>query len=464
VEKFQSSQNSPQRNPENPILRRWAEILSARKREAAIFAPDGSPLRSFDAIEEEACRLADRLPATGTIAIQIGNDPAWPALILSVWKKGLSAVPLEGDLTSQRREKLEALAGATLRVEQGAGELRFIPLAPRFPAPAVDFLKATSGTTGEPRLIRFTAAELLADCDNICASMGITNGDRNYGVISFGHSYGFSNLITPLLATGVPLVAASDKLPRPLRAGLEASGATVFPAVPALLRSLAEIVPAPHRLRLCISAGAPLPAETSRRFHEQWNLKVHSFYGSSECGGICYDAGDELPEVDGYVGAPLDGVAIRLKETSIPSPIEIQSRAVGEGYYPEEDPSILGGGAFHPADLLSPLGNGFAIAGRMSDLINVGGRKVNPAEIERVLRLSPSVRDVVVLGVPAAARGEEIAACVVGEIREAELLQLCSRHLPAWQAPRRWCFLEKIPVNARGKISRADLRALAFPG
>ena len=75
-------------------------------------------------------------------------------------------------------------------------------------------LKVTSGTTAEPRVIRFSAAQLLADCDNICDTMGLGADDRNYGVISFAHSYGFSNLITPLLCRGIRLVAAGDAMPR----------------------------------------------------------------------------------------------------------------------------------------------------------------------------------------------------------------------------------------------------------
>jgi long-chain acyl-CoA synthetase len=114
---------------------------------------------------------------------------------------------------------------------------------------------------------------------------------------------------------------------------------------------------------------------------------------------------------------------------------------------------------FRPSDLLEWNRDGYVITGRISDLINVGGRKVNPAEIERVLRLSPHVRDVVVLGIPDKAHGEEVAACVAGDATEDELRKLCFRNLPAWQVPRRWFFCEEIPLNARGKISRADLRS-----
>src|SRR5690606_39188723 len=80
--------------------------------------------------------------------------------------------------------------------------------------PTPQFLKLTSGTTSAPRAIRFQAHQLVADCDHICETMGITDADVNFGVIPFSHSYGFSNLLTPLLCRGVALVASEDRLPR----------------------------------------------------------------------------------------------------------------------------------------------------------------------------------------------------------------------------------------------------------
>src|SRR5439155_7358494 len=88
-----------------------------------------------------------------------------------------------------------------------------------------DFLKLTSGTTSAPRAIRFFAHQLVADCDNICQTMGITSCDVNFGVLPFSHSYGFSNLITPLLCRGVPLVASEDRMPRAILNDLARSGA-----------------------------------------------------------------------------------------------------------------------------------------------------------------------------------------------------------------------------------------------
>jgi long-chain acyl-CoA synthetase len=366
---------------------------------------------------------------------------------------------MDFEMRDARRERVERLCGVGMRIEPRGTALEPVPVECSAPAGArSDLLKLTSGTTGAPRAIRFTAAQLLADCDNVCDTMGLREDDRNYGVISFAHSYGFSSLITPLLCRGIPLVVASDVIPRALLEGLASSGATLFPGVPAIFRTLAEVGGGGNPLRLCISAGAPLTSAGAGRFLESWGLKLHSFYGASECGGICYDSSDAPDVPSGYVGSPLRNVSVTMENTG-PCQIQVRGPAVGAGYHPDQGGENLRDGVFRPSDLLERSGGGYVIAGRTSDLINVGGRKVNPGEVERVLRLSPRVRDVVVLGIAANARGEEVAACVAGEATEDELRRLCSRNLPAWQVPRRWFFLEEIPFSARGKISRAELRA-----
>lgn len=447
----------------NPILRRWDEVVATRKRSGAIFAPDGTEERTFASIEEEAKRWTDRLArqsVSGAVSLQIGNSAEWPAILLAVWRSGRALLLMEREIAGDRRAQVEALCGVSLRVESGEAGSNVVPTGDRgtVPSSGSDLLKLTSGTTSEPRAIRFQAAQLLADCDSVCQTMGLRDDDLNYGVISFAHSYGFSNLITPLLCRGIPLVVASDIIPRAIVEGLKRSSATVLPGVPAIFRSLAEFPDAGKALRLCVSAGAPLSSGVAQRFFERWGRKIHSFYGASECGGICYDSSDSPDTPAGYVGPPLEGVNLRL-EGEEPSRVWVRSLAVGSGYWPAVDDPSFENGAFRPSDLLERSGSGYAIAGRISDLINVAGRKVNPNEVERVLRMSPKVREAVVLGLPASARGEEVAACVQGDATEAELRMLCAQNLAAWQVPRRWFFLEEIPLNVRGKVSRADLRA-----
>jgi acyl-coenzyme A synthetase/AMP-(fatty) acid ligase len=121
----------------------------------------------------------------------------------------------------------------------------------------------------------------------------------------------------------------------------------------------------------------------------------------------------------------------------------------------------LGNGIFVPDDLLARHGSGFKIVGRVSDVINVAGKKVNPAEIEERLLRFPGVRQAVAFCRPAAAglRNEEVAACVVADVDLSEnaLLEFCRSALSAWQVPKRIFIVDSIPVNERGKISRREL-------
>jgi long-chain acyl-CoA synthetase len=464
METYNFIREGDSRNRENnPILSRWEGVFSSKKGEAAILAADGTVLRTFSRIEEEARRWEEQLASDkspGAVCLQIGNRAEWPAIVVAAWRSGRTLLPLELEVSDDRRRRIQRFCGARLRIVSSDAGLKTVQLEDleSFVSSGADMLKVTSGTTSEPRAISFSAGQLLADYENISKTMGLRESDLNYGVASFAHSYGFSNLVTPLLCDGMGLVVSSDLIPRAIIEGLRSTGATVFPGLPALFRNLAEFSLSLRRLRLCISAGAPLPDAVARGFFERWSCKIHSLYGASECGGICFDRTDSIDTPPSYVGQPLEGVSLTL-ETEGPSQAWVRSLAVGSGYWPPAEEVDFAEGAFRPADLLERSGDGFVLVGRTSEVINVAGRKLNPSEVERVLKTSPHVDEAVVLGLPASARGEEVVACIQGEVTEAELRRLCASNLAAWQVPRRWFFFEQIPLNTRGKISRADLRA-----
>src|SRR6202030_4050362 len=133
-----------------------------------------------------------------------------------------------------------------------------------------------------------------------------------FGVIPVSHSYGFGNLITPLIARGVPMVISRDRTPRAVLDDLARTSATVIPGTPVFYQAFCEMesVPPLPRLRLCISAGAPLPLVVAKKFRSRFGLPIHSFYGASECGGICYDR-EATTEIDGYVGTPMNTINVQ---------------------------------------------------------------------------------------------------------------------------------------------------------
>ncbi len=414
------------------LLDSWRHTLSRAKDRPAILTTHGQILRKFRDIEEGACKFEPKLEMLrpgSVIAIQIGNHEDWPSILIACLRTHLVVLPLEQSVNDQQRNATLELCKARAvvsAVPSGAApdisRLRTADATPDWGENPPSLLKLTSGTTAAPRAIRFRSHQLLADCNQICDTMKITGADLNFGVIPISHSYGFSNLLTP------------------------------------------------SKLRLCISAGAPLPRTVAKKFREKFNLPIHSFYGSSECGGICYDR-EATNETEGFVGRPMKGVGIEVLEPNASAcQVQVRSAAVGDGYFPEPDEEKLGDGAFVPDDLLARDDSGFKIVGRISDVINVAGKKVNPEEVEAHLLRFSGVRQAVVFGRPAAAgvlRNEEVAACVAGSrhLTEEGLLRFCRTALSAWQVPKRIFVVDAIPMNERGKISRRDLaRRFSTPG
>jgi len=463
----------------DPLLAAWQSTVSRKGGDAAVFDSTGKTARSFRDVEEGAgafCTKIDAFPAGAVVAVQIGNHKDWPSVFIACVRKQLVVLPLDQSISERQRDAaLEicnataVVSGATLEGEEVTGEtdLEVVRLTA---GSTVDWgdnppsvLKLTSGTTAAPRAIRFRAHQLLADCNQICETMGISDGDLNFGVIPISHSYGFSNLLTPLIVRGVPMVMSRDRTPRAVLADLARTDATVFPGTPVFYQAFCDMddVPALPKLRLCISAGAPLSGAVAKKFFGKFKQPIHSFYGTSECGGICYDQ-DGTTFEDGFVGRAMQRVEIEFIEpTASSSQIRVRSAAVSDGYLPERDDQKLGNGVFVPDDLLEQHDSALTIVGRVSDVINVAGKKVNPAEIEAQLLRFDGVRQAVVFGrsTGAGLRNEEVAACVQAspQTTENDLLRFCRHSLSPWQVPKRIFIVGKIPTNERGKMSRRDL-------
>jgi len=438
----------------------WRAVLNREGASPAIYAGDGSVLRSFQDIEGERAEWRDKLSAFKAghcIVCALGNDPAYPAFILASWDKDLIVAPVEPDLPGGQLQGILALTSAQGLVRaSGVQRRENRPIAWRLLRP--DLLKMTSGTTGTPRTVRVREAHLVADCRNICATMGISRSDLNFGAIPFSHSYGFSNLITPLLFQGTRLVCTTDRMPRAIYNSLQDSKSTVFPGTPALFQALGLLTDtAPlHSVRLCISAGAPLLPGISRQFSAKYGLKIHSFYGSSECGGIAYDRTDQVELPSAFAGMPLDGVRVtRIGNDRI----AVEGENVADGYFPHPDEEILSGKRFIPGDIIEWSDSGMRLTGRISDVVNVAGKKVHPSIVEEHLRKLPGVTDAVVFGIPSAIRNEDLVAYVAcAESVSRQLLENhCRNGLSRWQIPREFQILSTLPVNARGKVNRSEL-------
>lgn len=411
---------------------RWQEIVREHRAEVALAELATGRRWTFAQLDEAAARLT---PPENTVARPSGTDAGFVLQTLGAWRHRQILCPIDA-----------------------GGAPPASPAPTDLPSGAVH-LKLTSATTGRARLVLFTADQLAADAAQIVATMGLRPDWPNLGGISLAHSYGFSNLVLPLLLHGIPLHLLPAPLPESLRRATETIGAVTLPAVPALWRAWHEAgVLTPH-IRLAISAGAPLSLALERAILESSGLKVHNFYGSTECGGIAYDRPPEPRPNEACVGAPMQGVTLTIGAEGC---LEVSSRAVGTGYWPDPDPA-LAGGVFRTSDLAELRDGLVHLQGRAGDQINVAGRKITPETIEQALRAGGEVADCLVFGVPGAdaGRGDLIVACVVAKqgVTEGHLKQQLLARLPAWQVPKEWRLVETLQPNARGKLSRAQWRA-----
>ena len=407
----------------------WLQVAQATPERIAIH--DVATARSWTFRELAAEAKASDHQGEGIVFAE-GLSVDFIVAVLRAWRLGRVCCPLEpGQLHP-------SLAGA-------------------FPE-GVIHLKTTSATTGESRLVCFTEAQLLADVENISNTMGLRPDRPNLAVISLAHSYGFSNLVLPLLLHGIPLILAGTALPEAVRRAAAVEPAITLAAVPALWQAWHEAGAIPRNVELAISAGAPLPISLERAVFRNYCLKIHNFYGSSECGGIAFDS-TTTPRLDpAMVGSLLRNVNVSVGGDGC---LEVRSLAVGQTYWPKPD-SSLADGVFRTNDLGEISEGVIHLRGRNSDQINVAGRKISPEVIERALSEHPKVRQCLAFGVPSqdAQRGETIVACVAadGELNGESLKQFVLSKLPAWQVPREWWFVQGLELNARGKVPRADWR------
>jgi len=337
-------------------------------------------------------------------------------------------------------------------------------------------IKLTSGTAGAPRGVATTAAQLVADAITILIGMRIHEQDVGIGVIPLSHSYGLSSLLMPLVIQGSPILITPSSVPGMFIEALAIEEPAFFPGVPYLYELATRDVAARFRrrgLHTCISAGALLPAATAEAFNARFGLPVRAFYGTSETGGITFDAspgGDAAMKVEGCVGTPLPGVSVRLEPET--SRVIVRSAAVASGYLGKTFGKTEASGGFRDGGFVTADVGRFEprdgrcelrLTGRIGAVVNVAGRKVDPREVEQAILGLADVRESAVLGVPDPVRGESLAAFIVAgpEVTREKILANLRGMLAPWKVPRQVFLVERMPRTERGKLNTEALRRRA---
>ncbi len=223
-------------------------------------------------------------------------------------------------------------------------------------------------------------------------------------------------------------------------------------------------------LRYVRSITAPLSPLSARRFSDKFGVIVLNSYGQAEVGEVIgWTAADarEHPEKVGAVGRPHAGVDIKLmaEDGTVASggavgELLVKPPRMASGYADGEslDDRIDDEGYVRTGDYADVDEDGFVwIEGRVSDLINRGGNKVFPEQVEEVLRLSPNVIEAAVVGVPDERLGEVPVAYIVGSASDEELEGLCRDHLVAYRIPVAYHHIDALPRSEVGKLLRRAL-------
>jgi long-chain acyl-CoA synthetase len=449
------------------MLERFLALAALDPDAVALTEGESGLATSRARLVERIDEMASRFDAAGfrerdVVAIQLPNSVDFVAAFGAILRQRLVAILIDRDATeTEVARTLGHFSGRGLVYRNGGDVLISARQADRAAIPEdARLIKLTSGSTGMPKGIAASEANLLADCLNICATMGIRSGDVNLGAIPMSHSYGFSNLVTPLLVQGTAIVISNDYLPQSVMNLCNRFACTVAPLIPMVFDHLVTAAAGEFSsVRTFLSAGAPLPPVVSRKFRERFGATIHTFYGCSECGGITYDREGASVE-RGTVGQAMDNVQL----TSARGRLTVRGKNVSLGYLHDAvtfEP--FENGRFVADDLIELRDRGeVAITGRASDLINTAGKKVNPREVEQVLLQIEGVRQAKVYGEPAGARGEVVAAAVVAspDVTRDQIRSWCRDHLSLHKVPRIIKLIDSIPVDERGKVRRAALAAI----
>ena len=381
--------------------------------------------------------LVDRVhAATAPAAVDVihGVSPiAFVIRFLAAMRNGSAALPIDKSAAAER-DRLVALAGS--------GNIA---------GPAV--LLASSGTTGRPKLVRRERDSLDAVAAAMADAMTLTPADRVLAAVPLSHSYGLEHgLLAPLWAGCTTVVC--DGLDLPAVSAAWHGGATVLPAVPSMLEGVlrGDLRPTPT-LRRVYTAGAPLPATVAADFRSRHGLAVGQVYGMTEVGSVVVH--DPARDACDTVGRPVAGVSLRTDddgELLVRSP-SMLSRYLG-------DTLRLVDGHFPTGDLAMIAADGqLKLVGRRRLLIDVGGAKVNPQEVEAVLLEHPAVAACAVVPLALSETVRRVKAVVVPANVSTtptaiELRDFVRARLARHKVPRVIEFRDSLPRTSAGKVAR----------
>jgi acyl-CoA synthetase (AMP-forming)/AMP-acid ligase II len=329
-----------------------------------------------------------------------------------------------------------------------------------------DVLQLTSGSTGEPRIAVQSLGAVLRGGGIYRDRYRLSPADQVLVSVPLAHSFGLIGGMAAALVSGACLLTLTRFSLSGIQSGLDA-GATVLLGTPMVYELVGSALPRSdgRALRAALSSGGALSQRTRERASASLGCAVHQIYGSTEMGLVASQFERASPWPEGCVGLAGPGVTWRLEPDDSGEEgggrLLVRTSTMFRGYAGHVATAMLADGFYDTGDRARVDGAGHLyIDGRKDTFINVGGRKVNPERIERLIGEHPQVREVAVYGVEAG-DAEEVHAAVVpaASLAIEDLLAWCRSRLSAYEVPHRVRLLEELPRTGLGKVDRRGLRA-----
>ena len=488
-----------------------AELLkNGSDDEPAILAPDG-PTLTYAALRRQVDHLAGQLATLGIgrddrVGIVLPNGPAAAIAFLAV-AACAAAAPLNPayreeefrfylddlqaralltlpDDTSDAQaaaapETLRlALAGApgsfTLRVDGKAVAAK----APVYAAPdAIALVLHTSGTTARPKIVPLSQRNLTTSAANILASLSLTPADRCLNVMPLFHIHGLIGALLASFEAGGAVVCSPGFDAFRFFAWIDEMEPNWYTAVPTMHQLVlsragrqADVI-ARRKLRFIRSSSSALPPVVMAQLEETFGAPVIEAYGMTEASHQM--ATNPLPPADRKPGSVGRGAGVevaimdddgRLLDHEAVAEVVIKGANVTAGYENNAaaNASSFTNGWFRTGDqgYLDPDGYLF-LTGRIKEIINRGGEKISPREVDEVLLQHPAVAQAVAFAMPHERLGEEVAAAIIlndgASADEKELREHAARHLADFKVPKAIVIVADIPKGPTGKLARIGL-------
>ncbi|MGD8728883.1 MAG: acyl-CoA synthetase [Gemmatimonadota bacterium] len=436
--------------------------------------------------------------------------PGWDYVttLWGVWRAGGIAVPMavshpppelayvlddaEPEAVIAEPDLAERLIDAAAARGLTVGKPRDVAAGPEdLPLPDVDPQRAammlyTSGTTGRPKGVVITHANIQAQLEALTRAWGWSADDRILLHLPLHHVHGIVNILTSALWNGAACDILSDFDAVEVWERLATGDFTLYMAVPTVYRRLIETwsdadaatrerwSAGARSCRLMVSGSAALPVPTLEKWREMTGHTLLERYGMTEIGMALSNPleGERRP---GFVGTPLPGVEVRLVDEDeapvgpgTPGQIHVRGPTVFGEYWRRPDATeeaFTEERWFRTGDQAVLEDGAYRILGRRSvDILKTGGEKISALEIEDVLRSHPAVKDCAVVGVPDALWGDRVCAAIVmnqgASLVEEELRGFAKDRLAPYKVPKEFLLVDDLPRNAMGKVTKPAVREL----